>query len=256
MSTHIVARAEVSPGTSPPTSLRFRPTQTRQWRHPNESDDNRLVYAIAETVLGYAARSYAHGRLVDIGCGEKPFAPIFAPHVSEHIGVDHPGTPHGVTALDIMSTAYDIPLPDGFADTILMSAVLEHLERPGDALGECHRLLTPGGHAVARRLDVEREGAVIRADPVGEHDETGDCVPEPGRLGQGPAPCLERRREPGADSAGERLERGDGVVVGARGPEGVELMPPVALDRILPNWSAMVRRNRTERRLVGAPLEN
>jgi SAM-dependent methyltransferase len=47
-----------------------------------------------------------------------------------------------------VATAYEIPLPDGFADTVLMSAVLEHLERPTDALTECHRLLRPGGHII------------------------------------------------------------------------------------------------------------
>jgi SAM-dependent methyltransferase len=142
------APAEVSVSTTRRNSRRFLPTHKRRWRHPNETDDNRLVYAIAETVLDYAARNYAHGRLVDIGCGEKPFAPIFAPYVSEHIGVDHPDTPHGVTAVDIMATASDVPLPSVHADTILMSAVLEHLERPGDALSECYRLLKPGGHLI------------------------------------------------------------------------------------------------------------
>jgi SAM-dependent methyltransferase len=127
---------------------RFLPAPTRQWHHPNEQDDNRLVYAVTESVFRYAAKNYARGKLVDIGCGKKPLAPIFRPYVTHHIGVDHAETPHGVETLDIVATAYDIPLPAGSADTILMSAVLEHLERPADALSECYRLLRPGGHAI------------------------------------------------------------------------------------------------------------
>jgi SAM-dependent methyltransferase len=127
---------------------RFLPTHDRRWHHHNEQADNHLVYAIHETVFRHAAKTYARGSLLDIGCGRKPLAPIFEPFVTRHIGIDHGETPHGTDALDIVATAYRIPLADCSADTILMSAVLEHLERPGDALNECWRLLRPGGHAI------------------------------------------------------------------------------------------------------------
>ncbi len=125
---------------------RFFPTRSRDrlWHHPNENHHNRLAYAIHESVYRYAAEHYASGTLIDIGCGRKPLEPIFRPYVGTHIGVDHAATPHGVAGVDIVATAYDVPLPDCSADTILMSAVLEHLERPGDALHECHRLLRRG----------------------------------------------------------------------------------------------------------------
>jgi SAM-dependent methyltransferase len=130
------------------TGDRFLPARDRRWRHHNEQTDNQLVYAIHETVFRYAAEKYARGTLLDIGCGRKPLAPIFEPFVRCHIGIDHADTPHGTDGLDVIATAYRVPLADCFADTILMSAVLEHLERPGDALSECRRLLRPGGHAI------------------------------------------------------------------------------------------------------------
>jgi SAM-dependent methyltransferase len=98
--------------------------------------------------LGYAAERYAAGRLVDIGCGTKPFKGIFAPYVNEHVGVDHEQTMHGLESVDVISGAYDIPLDDESADTVLLTEVLEHLERPGEALAECRRLLRPGGHLI------------------------------------------------------------------------------------------------------------
>jgi SAM-dependent methyltransferase len=117
--------------------------------HPNEAPRNRIAYRQLSAALDYAARRYASGRLLDIGCGMKPWAGTFAPHVDEHIGADHADTLHGLGHVDIVSGAYDVPLPDASVDTILLTEVLEHLERPGDALAECGRLLRPGGHVVA-----------------------------------------------------------------------------------------------------------
>ncbi len=89
-----------------------------------------------------------HGRMLDIGCGPKPFARLLKPYLSEHIGVDHDGSLHDRANVDLDGTAYAIPAPDATFDSALCSAVLEHLEEPEAALRECLRLLKPGGHAV------------------------------------------------------------------------------------------------------------
>jgi SAM-dependent methyltransferase len=117
--------------------------------HPNEAARNRIVYRQLSAALGYAARHYASGRMLDIGCGTKPWRETFAPHVREHVGIDHEQTLHGFASIDLISDAYNVPLPDANADAILLTEVLEHLERPGEALAECRRLLRPGGHLIA-----------------------------------------------------------------------------------------------------------
>jgi SAM-dependent methyltransferase len=117
--------------------------------HPNEAAKNRLAYRTFEAALAYAAERYARGRLVDVGAGTKPWEPLFAPHVSEHVGVDHVQKQvGGVDRVDVVASVYDVPLPEGHAETVLLSEVLEHLERPEDALRECFRLLAPGGHVI------------------------------------------------------------------------------------------------------------
>jgi hypothetical protein len=120
------------------------------FRHPNESAKNRLVYRTFEAALRDAAARYARGRMIDVGGGRKPWQPVFAAHVSEHVCVDHVAK-DGVRGptVDVVATAYDIPLPDAGAQTVLLTEVLEHLERPGDAVAECFRLLEPGGHVIA-----------------------------------------------------------------------------------------------------------
>jgi len=109
---------------------------------------NVLVHSIHNRELIAAAKKYFSGRLIDIGCGNKPYAGLLKPFVSEHIGVDHSLTLHGTTNIDIMSSAYEIPVADESFDSALSTAVLEHLEEPERALRECHRVLKPGGVAV------------------------------------------------------------------------------------------------------------
>lgn len=117
--------------------------------HPNEAARNRIVYRQLSAALAYAARRYASGRLLDVGAGAKPWRELFAPYVDEHVGIDHAATLHGLDQVDLVADAYSVPLENGSAGTILMTEVLEHLERPADALAECRRLLRPGGHVIA-----------------------------------------------------------------------------------------------------------
>ena len=116
--------------------------------HPNEAARNRIVYRQMSAALTYAASRYARGTLLDIGCGTKPWQATFAPYVDVHIGADHADTLHGLASVDVVSDAYHVPLDDASVDTILLTEVLEHLERPQDALAECGRLLRPGGHVI------------------------------------------------------------------------------------------------------------
>lgn len=112
------------------------------------SSHNWLVCRIVDEHLLSAFERYAKGVLVDIGCGTKPYAEALKPHVTRHIGVDHPGTFHNTSSIDVFADAYNTTLESGSADTVLASAVLEHLERPQDAVCEAARLLAPGGHYI------------------------------------------------------------------------------------------------------------
>jgi SAM-dependent methyltransferase len=109
---------------------------------------NLLVNSLHDRALRDLARRYVSGRLVDIGCGDKPYQALLAPYVTEHVGIDHVGTQHGHSRVDLWGTAYDLPVPAASFDSALCTAVLEHLEEPEAALRECHRVLRPGGCAV------------------------------------------------------------------------------------------------------------
>ena len=118
------------------------------FEHPDKHPWNRLAHRLLDNALVTVVPNHAGGQLLDIGCGVKPYRDLFAPYVQQHVGVDHPGSPHALDSVDVLSTAYDIPLPEASFDTILMSEVLEHLERPADALAECFRLLKPAAKII------------------------------------------------------------------------------------------------------------
>lgn len=114
----------------------------------NSSSKNVLVQSIVQDNLNSRAKQYLHGRLIDIGCGSKPYKDLLAPYVTEHIGIDQEETKHDKSKVDIIGTAYHIPVEDASFDSAICSAVLEHLEEPELALRECHRVLKPGGVAI------------------------------------------------------------------------------------------------------------
>jgi len=109
---------------------------------------NLLTARIHDRELKRCAGQYLKGRLADIGCGDKPYSDLLAPFVEEHVGIDHEGTQHDRSRVDLTGTAYDIPAADASFDSAICTAVLEHLEEPEQAIRECWRILKPGGHAV------------------------------------------------------------------------------------------------------------
>ncbi len=85
---------------------------------------NVLVNAIHDKHLRGYAKAYISGRLIDIGCGTKPYVDLFKPYVTEHIGVDREGTIHSKENIDLIGTAYEIPSSDEVFDSVWLCAEL------------------------------------------------------------------------------------------------------------------------------------
>lgn len=102
-----------------------------------------LVREIAANVREFLAR-FAHGRVLDIGCGEKPFFAYAPGGVSVWTGLDLPGNP----AADVHATADALPFPDASFETVLCTEVLEHLPDASAGIREIGRVLADGGHAI------------------------------------------------------------------------------------------------------------
>jgi SAM-dependent methyltransferase len=83
-------------------------------------------------------------RLLDIGCGEKPYEPLFTPYVSSYIGVDPVENPRA----EVRGAAEALPLEDASADVTICIQVLEHVDDPAAVVRELHRVTAPGGRVL------------------------------------------------------------------------------------------------------------
>jgi SAM-dependent methyltransferase len=90
-----------------------------------------------------AHEAYGAYRLLDVGCGVKPYHPYFAPYASEHVGVDI-GNPDA----DLEGPIEDLPVEDASFDVVLCTQVLEHCLDPAAAVRELHRVTKPGGRVL------------------------------------------------------------------------------------------------------------
>lgn len=105
-----------------------------------------LTYYFLLNSIEKAAKTYAKGRLLDIGCGNKPYHNFFKNSISEHIGCDI--VQSNENKVDVVCEATDIPLNDETFDTILCTQVIEHVADHNKLLAEAYRLLKPGGYLI------------------------------------------------------------------------------------------------------------
>jgi SAM-dependent methyltransferase len=88
------------------------------------------------------------GRLLDFGCGRKPYENLFT--VSEYVGLDmeQSGHDHRNSKVDVFYDGKHIPFPDASFDALFCSEVLEHVFDPDLVLAEIRRVLKPGANAL------------------------------------------------------------------------------------------------------------
>jgi SAM-dependent methyltransferase len=84
-------------------------------------------------------------RLLDVGCGVKPYEPLFAPFAESYIGVDPVENPRA----ELKGSVEALPVEDASFDVVLCNQVLEHCLDPALAVRELCRVTAPGGRVLA-----------------------------------------------------------------------------------------------------------
>lgn len=93
--------------------------------------------------------SLAHGVLLDVGCGIKPYERTFAPYVEKYLGLEYsPDSGYRGNKADLCGDAAFLPLADESVDTILCTEVMEHVPNPEKTIEEFARVLRPGGTVI------------------------------------------------------------------------------------------------------------
>jgi SAM-dependent methyltransferase len=103
-----------------------------------------ITVAILEASLRHCA-SYVKGRLLDVGCGKKPYQHSYFSGAETYLGVDYLTDR---SEPDIVASALDLPLEDSSFDTVVSTEVIEHLPDPLRALREMRRVVKPTGYVI------------------------------------------------------------------------------------------------------------
>ena len=89
-------------------------------------------------------------RVLDVGCGVKPYAPWFD-FAASYVGVDVVENPYA----DLQGAVEALPVEDGSFDVVLCLQVLEHCDDPAQAVRELRRVTSAGGRVLASTHGVQ-----------------------------------------------------------------------------------------------------
>jgi len=130
---------------------------TRPGAEHRQPQKSRITYHVRAALSAWleaeAVRAHAdlgRYRLLDVGCGVKPYRPYFEPYADEYVGVDIDNP-----AADMEGSVGALPVENGSFDLVLCTQVLEHVEDPSVAVRELHRVTSPGGRVLASTHGVQ-----------------------------------------------------------------------------------------------------
>lgn len=128
----------------------MKKTKNESWpfperRNPKLSDPDFLGSYALSNGLKYAIdrelKNRKNLKVIDVGCGSKPFYPFFKNISKEYIGTDIVNN----NSVDIICPAESIDIEDNYADVVLCLSVLEHVDDPSKVVKELYRITKKNG---------------------------------------------------------------------------------------------------------------
>ena len=109
----------------------------KYFRNPVQLEKESILLAMQKV------STFAKGNLLDIGCGEKPYAHLFTDKVASYLGTDIDlGNSKQV---DICADSLTLPVKSSSVETVISNQVIEHVKSPEAFLKEITRILKPNG---------------------------------------------------------------------------------------------------------------
>jgi ArsR family transcriptional regulator len=184
--------------------------------HAGEWDKIRTLHVAEKDVEAAMDEALGEGPfnlLVDLGTGTGRILELFGARASRALGFDlnHAMLAYARMKLERAGLShvqvrhgdlYNVPLPDGAADAVVLHQVLHFLDDPAAAIAEAARLLAPGGRLLIvdfapHELEFLREQSA--------HRRLGFARDQLGRLLEGAGLKLERFRELKPEPSGGKL---------------------------------------------------
>jgi SAM-dependent methyltransferase len=114
---------------------------TTIFRSPLSMPHNWLIHHYTfQSVLRH--QGIFRGKVLDVGCGRKPYRDIIEPKCDQYIGMDI----EKKDTVDVVGDAQKLPFDDQSFDVVVAFQLMEHLPEPNQFLSECYRVARPGGH--------------------------------------------------------------------------------------------------------------
>lgn len=110
-----------------------------------KSPDYIHLYFLLQDIK-YAIDKFASGKLLDVGCGNKPYEEWYQPKTTDQVGCDvAQSSNHKV---DTICLATELLFKDESFDTVFSTQVLEHVYDHHGMIREAFRVLKPGGYCI------------------------------------------------------------------------------------------------------------
>lgn len=90
-----------------------------------------------------AIKNYSKGKVLDIGCGNKPYEKNFEEQITGYVGCDI--IQSDLNKVDVLCAANNIPFEDASFETVFSTQTIEHVEDHQGLVNEAYRLIKPGG---------------------------------------------------------------------------------------------------------------
>jgi len=108
-----------------------------------------LVHRIHSRAVGEAVGAHGRGRILDVGCGRRPFQAVLARHGTQVMAVEADRRRYGGDQPpEAWADGQYLPFRGACFDTVVAFQVLEHVPEPGRLVAEAARVLRRGGRLV------------------------------------------------------------------------------------------------------------